>query len=150
MPCIFCPTPHKYPIEKNVLLKGSYFQLPCPVTGLPALFVGQTRIVSDAVEENEKEIRRIAEEAGIDIDNDLKAVDQTAIREQLLRLVGQLKQEGRIICECEDKDSAKHRVTLSEDGVEICCEKCGQSRFFRGLTTLDCEYLADIDLLYLE
>ncbi len=150
VPCIFCATPHKYPMEKNVLLKGSFFQLPCPTTGLPAFFAGPSKTVSDAVEENEKEIKRIATEAGIDLESDMKAVDQGVIREQILRLLGILKQEGRIICDCENKEDAAHTLTLGEDGVLISCKKCGLERFFRGLTTLDCEYLSDIDLLYLE
>lgn len=150
VPCIFCATPHKYPMDKNVLLNGSFFQLPCPTTGLPAFFAGPAKAVSDAVDENEKEIRRIADEAGIDLESDLKAVDQAAIREQILRLLGMLKAEGRIICDCENKEDAEHTLTLDEDGVLISCKKCGLKRFFRGLTTLDCEYLSDIDLLYLE
>lgn len=150
VPCIFCSAPHKYPIEKSVLLKGSFFQLPCSTTGLPAFFAGPSKTVSDAVEENEKEIRRIASEAGIDLESELKAVDQATIREQILRLLGALKAEGRIICDCENKEDAEHVLTLGEDGVTIRCKKCGLERFFRGLTTLDCEYLSDIDLLYLE
>lgn len=150
VPCIFCAAPHKYPMEKNVLLKGSFFQLSCPTTGLPAFFAGPSKVVSDAVEENENEIKRIAAEAGIDLESDMKAVDQGVIREQILRLLGVLKAEGRIICDCENKDDAEHVLTLGEDGVLISCKKCGLERFFRGLTTLDCEYLSDIDLLYLE
>ena len=150
VPCLFCAIPHKYPIEKNVLLKGSFLQLPCPTTGLPAFFVGESKTVSDAVEENENEIRRIAYEAGINLEKDMKAVDQSTIRQQLLRLLGILKAEGRIICDCESKEEGELALTLGEDGVTVSCKKCGAKRFFRGLTTLDCEYLSDIDLLYLE
>ncbi len=149
-PCIFCENPHSYIVSGDALLSGSFFELGCPVTGLPSVFIGPAEAVSGAVEENEKEIRRIAEEAGIDLDADKVTVDRSSIKEQLLRLLGNLKAEGRIICDCEDKDSSSLAVTVKDDGVEISCKKCGTKRFFRAMTTLDCEYLSDIDLLYLE
>lgn len=149
-PCIFCPTPHYYTVARDVFFSGELFELPCNVTGFPACFVGQLDEVSDALDENEKEICRIAAEAGIDLTVQKLSVDENSLKEQLLKLLGALKQEERIICYCEDKSKAQHTLTVSEDGVEVKCTSCGASRFFRARTTLDCEYLSEIDLLYLE
>lgn len=150
VPCIFCPEKHTYSLLKSAVLSGSFFELPCPVTGLPALFVGDANTVSGAVEENEKEIRRIADEAGIDLDSDRITVDRESIKEQLLKLLANLKVEGRIICDCENKEDSDLAITVSPEGVEVKCKKCGASRSFRAMTTLDCEYISEIDLLYLE
>ena len=154
VPCVFCPKPHHYTLDKDVFFSGELFLLACPSTSMPSCFIGPAKQVSDAVEENEKEIRRIAAEAGIDIDGGVGIKDMTlsadGLRETVVRLLGMLKNEKRIICNCEDEKNGDLSLTVTPDSVEIACRKCGAKRYFRAETTLDCEYLADIDLLYLE
>lgn len=149
-PCIFCPTPHYYTVSEDVFFSDGLFELGCSMTGFPACFVGPINEVSDALEENENELRRIAAEAGVDLDSQRLAPDENSLKEQVLRLLGELKAENRIICLCEDGKDAELSATLSDEGVTICCKRCGAQRFFRAKTTLDCEYLSEIDLLYLE
>ena len=135
VPCLICRAPHNYTLSESLFFSGKLFLLPCHVSGLDVCVLGQQEEVSEALDNQGRELSRMLEEAGIDtldvfsINEEKKELPDSQIYDILNLLVRELESDGKIYCECS---AGPYDVFFSEDGesIVVACESCGNSKQF--------------------
>lgn len=56
IPCLLCPTPHRFTVDTQVIFSRDLFVLQCPMTALDLCFIGEEAKVEEALEENRKQL----------------------------------------------------------------------------------------------
>ena len=62
VPCVFCPSPHRYLVSRRLLTTRELFTFPCAYSGIDILFIGAKGAVLRAVEESDKELEELIDE----------------------------------------------------------------------------------------
>lgn len=132
VPCIACPQPHNYVIGQSTFFSRDtgVFRLPCSFTGIDVCFIGTPEKVSAAVEDANRELVRMMQEAGLDDlsrirDDDEINVERDPQIEDIIRYaVSELNDEGKIKCCCQNNAIAKFDFRLHDGKVTVYCEEC--------------------------
>ena len=135
VPCLLCATDHHYLVSKSVFYGKDLFLLNCAYTNLDVCFIGDGQKVEKALEENEKELKRILADAGISSLTQLKkngeedeaVLPDTQVLDIVRFLVRDLEEEGRIDCPCHN---GEYEVAFVEGGVLVYCLNCEGRYFF--------------------
>lgn len=152
VPCVFCPTPHRYVISRKVLMGRELFTFPCAYSGVDVLFVGSKGSVMKAVEISDREIAEIIDEtelAGVHEANEGDNLyGDEHIRDMILFVLGDLAEENAIHCDCEE--GGDFLVEQTRDTVTISCKKCGCKKDISCAgTSIEAQALFDAARLYL-
>ena len=155
VPCLICRAPHNYTLSESLFFSGKLFLLPCHVSGLDICVLGQQEEVSEALDNQGRELARMLEEAGIDtldvfsINEEKKELPDSQIYDILNLLVRELETDGKIYCECS---AGPYDVFFSEDGesIVVACESCGNSKQFPADSVSAAVDFLNIDEIILE
>lgn len=153
VPCVFCPSPHRYLVSRRLLTTRELFTFPCAYSGIDILFIGSKGAVLQAIEESDKELEELIDEtemAGIHDGNEGDNLyGDEHIRDLIVFTLGDLAEEGNIFCGCTD--GGDFLVEQMRETVRISCKKCGRKKEISCAgSSLDAEALFDCDKLYLE
>lgn len=128
VPCIFCPHPHNFLISRKTVLSRELFTIPCGLAGYDICFMGREDKVREAVEQSDKELY---EEISAEEIRELKDKNSSEsyydehIADMLVYVFGELCEEGKIHCKCED--GGDFLCEKTGESVRISCKKCGAS-----------------------
>lgn len=162
LPCLTCPNPHRFTVETQVVFSRELFVLQCPMTALDLCFIGTEAKVEEALEENRKQLLELTGgewmEDDFDEEEALSQEELDEIKEhpplldahlmgQMLYLVRDLAQEGKISCSCGEKQIDFH---LLPDGIAFSCPKCNAARVFPAHSESDLERLSELSELVLQ
>ncbi len=152
VPCVFCPTPHRYVVSRKVLTGRELFTFPCAYSGVDILFVGSKGSVMKAVEISDKEIAELIDETELSGVRNANEGDNLYgdehIRDMILFVLGDLAEEKAIYCDCED--GGDFLVEQTRDSVVISCKTCGcKKEFSCAGTSIEAQALFDAAKLYL-
>ncbi len=151
VPCVFCPSPHRYLVSKKLVTSRELFTFPCAYSGIDILFVGSKGAVMKAVEMSDKELSELIDDtelANISDAGDAFYGDEH-IRDLILFVLGDLAEEHHIHCGCEDEGD--FLVEPQRESVRVTCKKCGCTKEISCAgTTLEAEAFLDCTDLYLE
>ncbi len=151
VPCIFCPSPHRYLVSRKLLTSRELFTFPCAYSGVDILFVGSKGTVMKAVEMSDKELAEMIDDTELahigDAGDDFYGDEH--IRDLIIFVLGDLAEEHHIHCGCEEQGD--FLVEPLRENVRITCKKCG---YFKEIscagTTLDAQAFLDCTDLYLD
>ena len=130
VPCIFCSSPHHYVVSRKLLTTRELFTFPCSCAGVDILFVGVKGEVMKAVELSDHELESLIDEtelAGVHDANQSDLYVDEHLRDMVLFVLGDLAEEDKIYCECENGKGDYH-VETTADGVRISCKRCGAAK----------------------
>ncbi|MBR6529942.1 MAG: hypothetical protein IKT43_00810 [Clostridia bacterium] len=165
IPCLTCPSPHRFTVDTQVVFSRDLFVLQCPMTALDLCFIGDEKKVEEALEENRKQLLELTggewmEDDFDDFDDNEEELSEEELNElkehpplldahlmgQMLYLVRDLAEDGKIYCSCGEKHVDFH---LLPDGIAFSCPKCNAARVFPAHTESDLERLSELDALVL-
>ena len=154
VPCIFCPSPHRYVVSRKLLMTRELFTFPCAYAGIDILFIGTKGEVMKAVELSDKELRNIIDDtelSGVHAANESDDLyGDEHIRDMILFVLGDLAEENKIHCGCED-EKGDFLVEQTRDSVRISCKKCGYEKEISCAgTSIESQALFDCTDLYLQ
>ena len=154
VPCVFCPSPHRYLVSRRLLTTRELFTFPCAYSGIDILFIGTKGAVLKAVEESDKELEELIDEtemSGIHDENERGgSYGDEHVRDMILFTLGELSEEGKISCGCPD-GTGDFLIESKQDSVVISCKNCGRKKEISCAGhSLDAQMLFDCDSLYLE
>lgn len=137
IPCFLCPRPHIYTVSENVFYGRDIFAYPCSYTGVDIGFSGTLEKVEEAVGESDLMLEEILGDTPFEDVSCAKSesvFDDPQILDIVLYVIGDLAEEGKIHCGCEDKGD--YEVALGDDTVTVRCKKCGRRAVIPAGSTL--------------
>lgn len=156
-PCLACGTSHSCTISTNVFFNREIFTLPCSMSGLDISFFGHEDKVSDALTEQEKELRAMmmGDEGEDDLaqwneeENDklLKTIDKIGdaeIYDIIKFIIMELEEDGKISCGCKHGEG-EYDVDCSNGKVKVFCSKCTRYKDYPISSVSDAEKFLQID-----
>lgn len=166
IPCIFCNKPHTYTVNSKTFFSKDIFLLPCPYSDINIGFVGDPNKVKAELARTELELLDILEENGISDFKSLHGDEETLPDPQVLDvityIVSDLDAEGKIYCKCYpegrdplpdgelDREDSEYEIEVSDEGVSICCAKCGAKKLIPTDSMLTAHAFLNSDYLKLD
>lgn len=166
VPCIFCAKPHSFNVNSSMFFSKDVFLLPCPYSDINIGFVGESERVKAELARTELELLDILEENGIEdfksLHGDEEDLPDPQVLDVITYIVGDLDAEGKIFCKCypegreplpEDvfeREDSDYEVSVTEDGVEVCCAQCGAKKIIPTDSMLTAHAFLHSDYLKLE
>ena len=155
VPCMFCPTPHRFTVSRGVFFGKELFALACPYSGINLAVMGEINQVKAELARGELELMDLMEKNGVtDFDTfrgDDEALPDPQILEIVMFVINDLDAEGKIFCKCSPEDNdRKYDAQVTPDGIHVCCCKCGASRLIPTDSRLGAHAFLNSDALYLE
>lgn len=147
VPCVTCPTPHRYTVGKAMLQREGGLVLQCAYSGVDCLFVGSREEVTEAMSASDEEILRILSlqerfqeetvEESLGIGQGAAAIDSSGCDEvefynpeiaaDMLFLIKDMAFDQKIRCSCGNTEID---VKLAKESIDFFCPACGRSRSF--------------------
>ena len=145
VPCVACPTPHRFTLTK-ALLEKDIFSLQCAYSGIDCFFCGDKDKVSKAIEDSDNEIARLLAleekfddktvEESLGLSSDM-AIDTEGMEEvefynpeissDMLFIIKDMAYDGKLGCICGDKNPD---IAVKSESIIFTCPKCKKSREF--------------------
>jgi len=166
VPCIFCRKPHTYNVSSQMFFSKDIFLLPCPYSDINIGFVGEENRVKAELARTELELLDMLEENGISdfksLHGDEEDMPDLQVLDVISYIVRELDAEGRIYCKCHpngreplpdgeiDRKDSEYEVTVTEEGVEVRCAKCGARRVIPADSMLTAHAFLNSDFIKLE
>lgn len=156
VPCIVCPNPHHFTVNKSLCRGKDLLTLACPYSGLNLVVMGDTNSVKAELARGELELLDLMGQNGIEELGNLRPEgDQDLSDPQILDVVmfviHELDAEGKIFCKCDQSDpDREYDVEITGDGILVSCQKCGASRLIPTDSHLSAHAFLNADALYLE
>lgn len=145
VPCVACPTPHRFTLTK-ALLEKELFSLQCAYSGIDCFFCGDDERVRQAIEESDSEIARLLAleekfqdgtvEDSLGLSSDM-AIDTNGMEEveffnpeissDMLFIIKDMAYDGKLSCICGDKNPD---IAVKSESIVFTCPKCKKSREF--------------------
>lgn len=153
VPCIFCPSPHRYQVSRKLLTSRELFTFPCAYANIDILFVGSKGAVMKAVEMSDRELADIIDDTELahiqEANSDASDFyGDEHIRDLIIFVLGDLAEEHHIHCGCDG--DGDYLVEPTRENVRISCKKCGYAKEISCAgTTLDAQAFLDCNDLYL-
>ena len=155
VPCLLCATEHHYLVSKAVFYGKEQFLLNCAYTNMDVCFIGDEASVTTALEENERELKKIFADAGIASLSQLRGAKKdeeeailpdTQVLDIVRFLIRDLEEEGKIDCPCHN---GEYEVAFVDGGVLVFCQNCEGRYFFPVCSVEAAEDLLSCDSLTL-
>lgn len=156
VPCLTCPTPHRYCVDTKTVFSRDLFVLQCALTGLDLCFIGEQTAVEEALEKNREELLALSEEWEEEAtgEEDEAAEDDKhpplfdpVLTGQMLYLVREFAEEGKISCSCGETHLD---FRLLPDGFLFTCPKCHAAKVFPAMSESDRMRLEELTEIRLE
>ena len=136
-PCVMCGTDHKFTIAASSFFEKELFTYPCTYTGVDCCFIGLADKVSEALDNNEKEVIELYKRIGVedpaemlhgeygDDDDDEKVdIEDTDVLDSIMFVLRDLLDTDSIKCNCNEPD---YDFTLCDGYIKVFCRNCGAS-----------------------
>jgi len=156
VPCITCPNPHRFTVNKSLFFGKELFALPCPYSNLNLALMGESNLVKAELARGELELLDLMEKSGLTElsgfrDDDAELLTDPQILDIVTFVINDLDAEGKIYCKCrEDDNDREYDAQITEDGVLVSCKKCAASRLIPTDSTLSAHAFLTAEALYLE
>jgi predicted RNA-binding Zn-ribbon protein involved in translation (DUF1610 family) len=138
VPCMLCPAPHQFTLNKSLLLGKELFCMPCPYTNIGLCCVGEENHVKAEMARSELELLDLLEQHGFADIRELSEASGRPEEEQfptdpqvldiVMFVIRDLDEEGKIKCHCAACEQHRYDVDIRDDGVLVSCPDCGASR----------------------
>ena len=148
VPCLLCPRPHQYTLNRSLFYGKELFCMPCPYSDINLCCVGEENHVKAEMSRSELELLKLLEEHGIsgfealhpegmrseelspeELPDDAFPTDP-AVRDIVMFVIRDLDAEGKIRCRCgEDTEDRQFDAEIEEEGIRVSCRKCGATRW---------------------
>lgn len=128
IPCFLCPRPHVYTVSDSIFFGRDVFAYPCSYTGVDVGFSGGADNVDEALKESDLALEEMLGDSAFEDVSCAKednVFDDPQILDIVLYVIGDLAEEGKIHCGCEDR--GEYEVSVGADSVTVKCKKCGRS-----------------------
>ncbi|MBO5898916.1 MAG: hypothetical protein J6R04_07885 [Clostridia bacterium] len=139
VPCMLCPAPHQFTLNKSLLFGKELFCMPCPYTDIDLCCVGEENHVKAEMSRAELELLDLLEQNGF---SDFRELSEASGRPEderfptdpqvldiVMFVIRDLDEEGKIKCHCTSRDEGHtYDVDIRDDGVLVSCSACGASR----------------------
>lgn len=153
-PCLLCAGEHHYTVSPTLLYSRELFRLTCPYTNVDVGFAGEESAVSQALDENEKELKKIFADAGIaamtnrpkDETEDENLLPDAQVYDVVRFLVRELEADGQIECPCRN---GAYEIEFVDGGIRVFCQNCGAEHIFPTASVAAAEAFLTLDHLTL-
>jgi len=134
VPCLFCPSPHNYIISKSIFFDRDLFSLACTYSGVDICFIGSKDKILEAIEESNRELTAMLEEAGIDDfevfrqadgDGNRYEFDDPQIEDIVRFMIHELREDDKIFCRCNYSAESDYGFDFEGENLRIFCRSCG-------------------------
>ncbi len=139
VPCMLCPTPHQFTLNKSLFFGKELFCMPCPYTDINLCCVGDENHVKAEMSRSELELLQLLEEHGFTdfYESSEKGLPQEEsfptdpqVRDIVMFVIRDLDEEGKIKCHCSSHATDRqYDADIQNDGIRVSCCRCGASRF---------------------
>ncbi len=159
VPCLTCPTPHRFTVSRSLILEKELFSLACPYSGLNVLLSGEMNLVKAELAKGELELLDMLEKSGIqdpsllhtEADPDAAALPDPQLMDIVMFVIHDLDAEGKIYCRCSpDDNDREYDAEMTRDGILVSCRKCHASRLIPTDSSISAHAFLNSDSLYLE
>ena len=155
VPCILCPKPHNFTVSSNLFFNKELFVLPCPYSDINICMMGDINYVKAELSRSELELLDMLEKSGLSSFEELRGENENAlsdpqIREIVTYVIKELDEEGKIYCNCEDRNSGEYDAEILRDGIRVSCEKCGAAKTIPTDSLISASEFLNADSLELE
>ena len=164
VPCMFCPTPHRFTVTPTLFFDKDLFCLPCPYTGFNIALTGEVNHVKAELARTELELMDLMEKSGMEnfdrFHDDEEALSDPQIQDIVMFVINDMDAEGKIYCHCPprqknengetDPDESRIEAEVTPDGILVRCTVCGASRLIPADSMLSAHAFLNADALYLE
>ena len=155
VPCIICPTPHRFTVSEKVFFESELFVMPCPYSDVNICVMGETNHVKAELSRTELELLDLMEKNGI---SDFEALHREAeaqvtdpqVLEIVLFVIRDLDEEGKIKCRCAEGEEHEYDAEILSEGVRVSCKKCGAFKLIPTNSLLDAHEFLNCNALELE
>lgn len=139
VPCLFCPTPHQFTLNRSLFFGKELFCMPCPYTDIELCCVGEENMVKAEMARAELELLELLEQHGFadfgefastqGLPEDERFPTDPQVLDIVMFVIRDLDEEGKIKCHCHaDDPDRSYDVEICNDGVRVSCSACGASR----------------------
>ncbi len=153
VPCMLCPKPHNFTVNSSLFWNKELFVLPCSYSDINICMMGETEHVKAELARSELELLDLLEENGLDSLEALKGEETLSdpqVAEIVTYVIKELDEEGRIYCRCEDEAEKEYDAEIRQDGIFVCCKKCGASKLIPANSLIAATEFLNADSLELE
>lgn len=139
VPCMLCPTPHRFTLSRSLFLGKELFCMPCPYTDIGLCCVGEENHVKAEMSRSELELLELLEQHGFadfgefatarELPESETFPTDPQVRDIVMFVIRDLDEEGKIKCNCPPGETDRnYDVDIRGDGVLVTCSRCGASR----------------------
>ena len=155
VPCLVCPKPHSYTLNKSLFYQKELFVLSCPYSDLELAFFGESNQVKAELARSELALLDMMEKSGIQsldsLHSDEEALPDEQVADIVMFVIHDLDAEGKIYCKCDPADNGReYDAEILPDGIRVSCRKCGASRTIPTDSRLGAHAFLNADSLTLE
>jgi len=139
VPCVICPNQHVYTISTGSFFSTDLLTLACPMSGINVLFIGKEQQVRDALDETERELDRLLEEAELDNFSGIRGANGEDLPDEvdaeLVHLanfvISELEEDDAIECECtENGERGDYDFETDGHTIVVYCKNCDCEKAF--------------------
>ncbi len=134
-PCVMCGTDHKFTLAASSFFDKELFSYPCTYTGVDCCFIGVEDRVSEALDENEKEVVELYKRIGVEDPSQMlhdeygesdeeHDIEDTDVIDTISFVLRDLLDTNSISCCCNTPD---FDFTLCDGYVKVFCKCCEAS-----------------------
>lgn len=152
VPCVFCPQPHTYSLQKATFEGKELFTLQCPYTGSGTVFIGELDHVHAELDRTELELLNAMDEHGVESFEQLhKKGDgiDSDIFDTIMYVIGELDEESKIYCKCTSPKK-NYEISVENGGIILRCADCGASKFIPADSSIAAHAFLEADSVTLE
>lgn len=137
VPCLACPKPHVFTVNRSVFFGKDIFLLPCPYTNLDVGFLGSPETVSGELERVRLELVELLGESALNGLTDRSREDDVAqdadpcVSDIVRYVVSELLETEHVFCNCPEHVCHDCDTELTDEGIRISCRDCGASALIK-------------------
>lgn len=135
VPCILCPKPHQFVLNRSLFFGKELFCMPCPYSDINICCVGEENHVKAEMSRSELELLQLLEENGLADFGSLHGEQESGfptdpqVRDIVMFVIRDLDEEGKIKCHCTGEHADRqYDAEIEDDGIRVSCSSCGASR----------------------
>ena len=138
VPCVLCPNPHQFTLNRSLFFGKELFCMPCPYTDVELCCVGEENVVKAEMARSELALLELLEQHGFESyeefstsrcerdENEFPTDPQ--VLDIVMFVIRDLDEEGKIKCNCAQGTEHSFDVDVENEGVRVSCRACGASR----------------------
>lgn len=134
VPCILCPSPHKFTISSNAFFERDFLELCCTYSGIGICWLGNKDKVFEALDRNYKELTELLGVENFDALSSMRGHNDNMLPDAQIAdivhfLLSDMSEEHSIHCDC--KENGKYDFDFDDDSVVIYCTQCNKEKHFK-------------------